>query len=368
MKNIKDSKKRFALGMGIYAAVFILLTLIGLIFFWDFIDNYEKSLPSTALENYNKKLTTEYITNASQALINQVDHTLQSEDACKQVIADSLKNGVTFVKKLKESTDTKFSYNIVSNRQIIGSVVFEKNGDGDNTSSPWEITEEIIDLSHLLNELSFTVPADYTVTVASKTLDSEYVTNDKLPYSIFGELYKLYPTLPYLKVYTVGTILGDAEVSITDGNGQPVTVPEGTDFNTLLPACTEAQTAAIKAKAEEFVTLYSAYTTQRNRDLDGNYYRLCNILEPNELLFDQMKRAKVSIGEMKDNQATITSKEILRIADVGNNRFVCELTYSEKKLDMGKEPWIEPKYHVVLILVQEGNQLLVENMQSNEIK
>ena len=53
----KTAISRFAKGMLIYAAVFLLVAAAGLAVLWDFVEAYESSRPKTAIEAYMQNLT-----------------------------------------------------------------------------------------------------------------------------------------------------------------------------------------------------------------------------------------------------------------------------------------------------------------------
>ena len=85
----------FPLFLVLYAAVFLYFTDKGLTWFWGYMDAYEQTRPHITLNAYEEKLTAEYVANASQALIDQIDHNVQSEESCRQVLLDALKDNIT---------------------------------------------------------------------------------------------------------------------------------------------------------------------------------------------------------------------------------------------------------------------------------
>ena len=105
---IKAEKKKrrwvFPLVLVVYALLFLGGTVFGLNLFWDYMDAYEQSRPHIALHAYEGKLTAEYVANASQILIDQIDRHLQSEESCRQVLLDALSDKITCAKKTREST------------------------------------------------------------------------------------------------------------------------------------------------------------------------------------------------------------------------------------------------------------------------
>ena len=92
-------KHPLLLGMGIYAIVFLAAAALGLRVFWDFIGAYEASRPENTIDAYVSRLEGEEIAEGCAELVAMVDHDLQTEEECRQVILEAVSDGVTYAKK-----------------------------------------------------------------------------------------------------------------------------------------------------------------------------------------------------------------------------------------------------------------------------
>ena len=92
----KKSGWGFVIGMLIYAVLFLGLVAFGLTKLWAYMEAYEASRPYIAIDAYMEQLTEDHICDSSAELIAQIDHNIQSEEACRQVIKDALSEGITY--------------------------------------------------------------------------------------------------------------------------------------------------------------------------------------------------------------------------------------------------------------------------------
>lgn len=325
-----ENKKRFSkfpLGLCIYAGAFLLVTAIGLIFFWNYMSVYEQTRPATALNAYAQQLTAEHIFNASEDVINQVDHSLQSVEQCKETVINALSEGFTFVKKATASTESKHVYMVLCGKQLIGTVTLTQCQKAAYGFTAWEVTSEEFDLSFLLSEpVTVTVPAALQVSVYGNTLSETYITNNSVPYPLLEKFYKDY-SLPYLCTYTAGPFLGAPQINITDSTGKEITLAENTDFSEFLPQCTDAQREDLDAAADSFIRKYVDFVSETNDDTSGNYSRLCALLVPNSDLHKRVHGILDGLLWVSDRHASLDSLDIHKYISLGDNRYLCQLTY-----------------------------------------
>ena len=162
--NKKTRKWIFPLSLLAYALVFLCATAIGLSWFWEFIDAYEMSRPKNTLDAYMQTLTAEYVADRCDDLIATIDHNVQSEEECREVILNSLNGKFSCAKKNKESTEDHYVYALRCGAKVIGTVEMEARGEEVHGFTPWTITAESFDLSYLLTQgTSITVPKEFPV-------------------------------------------------------------------------------------------------------------------------------------------------------------------------------------------------------------
>ena len=161
----KNTGGRFALGMLVYALAFVLFLSIGLRIFWVYIDNYEKSQPSHAIDRYIQSFDSEHIRSLSSGFVSSLDSTLQSEeDAYREI--EGLFSDLHYSKKSAESTEEHLVFAILAGDRYLGSMTLDATGEKGDDS--WQVTGESFDFSDLVSEQSFVVPEEWQVSCSGR--------------------------------------------------------------------------------------------------------------------------------------------------------------------------------------------------------
>lgn len=358
----KKGFKRFFLGLGIYSVVFVVLAALGLTVFWNFIDAYELSRPKNAIAPYVQQLTREQMAAGDEQLIAQIDHNIQSEEACKEFIVNSLPGDITYAQNVTESTDTQLVYMLLSKGKAIGKVTLGMEDTAKFGFAPWKVTGSSFDFSHLLgSNASITVPQDFTVYANGVALDSSYITEDKIPYEDLKSYYADYQP-PYMVTYTVSPILGDIQLTVKDRNGSEITVDENTDPNTFMDNCTEEQCKAAADLLDPFLYSYVAYTSSAggNWNAGNNYYALVKYLAPEGDMASRMYQALDGLSWGRDTGSVIKDIQINHTVNLGGGHILCDVTYTVEAVVYRDNPITVN--NVKVMLVETENGLLVESL------
>ena len=212
----KNAGGRFALGMAIYALAFILFLAIGLRIFWGYIDNFEKSQPSHAIDRYIQSFDSNHIRALSADFVSSLDSTLQSqEDAYREI--ENLFKDLHYSKKGAESTEEHLVYAILAGDRYLGSMTLDATGETGDDS--WRVTSESFDFSDLISEQSFVVPAEWTVSCNGNILGEAYITEKGIRYPSMEDAYDYGFALPTLVRYELGNYIGSPEIRVVDADG-----------------------------------------------------------------------------------------------------------------------------------------------------
>ena len=322
----KKGFKRFFLGLAIYAVVFLALAFWGLTEFWSFIDAYELSRPKNAIAPYVQQLTKEQVASADSQLLSQIDHNIQSEDACKQFILSSLDQDITYAQNVAESSDTQMIYMLLHDGKAIGKVTLTPEAADKYGFTPWKVTGQSFDFSHLLgSEASITVPHDFAVYANGVKLDSSYITQDGIPYEALKRYYSAYQP-PYMVTYTVSQ-----EKNIT---------------NLLTP----------------FLKSYVAFTSNDGgkENTLNNYDDLLQYLVSGGDMAARMKQALDGLGWAKDSGSAITNIQINHMVDLGDGHYLCDVTYTVEA-ELYRDDPITVN-NAKIIMVETRGKLRVESL------
>lgn len=344
----------------LYAGVFAVAVMFGLSKFWDYIAAYEQSRSQNTIDAYMAQLTVSHMQDSAADLIASIDHNIQSEDACRQKIADSLSGGVTCARKLSECSDNQQVYMLLSGGKTIGKVTLTAQEADEFGFAPWEVTAETFDFSFLIGTgTKLTVPHNYPVYVNGTCLSSDYITESGMHFQLIEDFYETY-SLPTMVTYEVAPILGELDVSVTDPQGNSVTQQEALDEVLVLNNCTESEIAELNSLVEGFIDTYVRYTSNADEDLQGNLDRLLTNILPDSALAQRMKDAKHGLRWMGDQHAKILSVTTHHRIHFLDGHYLYDVTYEFETNYRGKvNTTIE---NLKLIITPTESGLKVERM------
>lgn len=362
----KKSKFRFPwflLSMVLYAAAFLTATYFGLKWFWGYMEAFELSQPEHAIENYMTQLSNDDLYAGSAELIAQLDSNLITEAECRAMIDEAVAGGITYARNRKESTSEKNVYMLLSGEQTIGKVVTEPGAADENGFRIWSATEESFDFSFLMGTgSSITVPHHLTVSVNGVILDESYITETGIRYASIEEYYDEFEGLPYMVTYQTPAVWGEQELTVTDAEGNPVTIDENTDMESFLYTCTQEEIDQVQSFATDFIDQYMTFISCSNDVRKQEYKELIDFIVDDTALEDRMYDAMDGLQWVTRQDAELISMTVNSCIPLGQGRYLCDLTYvSETTKYTGRT---QDTTNTKIILVVSGNQLLAESMQS----
>lgn len=369
-KKKQQRKKRslgwFIFGMVLYAAVFLGAVGYGLKYLWIYLEAYENSRPYHAIDAYMEQLTKEYISQCAEDMIAQVDHNLQSEEECMQVVMDAIEGEITYARKASECTDTKQVYVVRCGELVVGSFAIEAGEADQYGFTPWSPTEDRYDLSHLLNEtiITATAPAGYPVYVNGVQLDESYIVREETtPYDVFEEFYDDYDLPSFTVVtYEAGPFMSEFQMEVTDPDGNPYVYDENLDINSLVDNCTEDEIDALDEFINEYIKRYVVFTGSANRSENSNYANLVELMVPTSTLSQRMKDAIDGLHWAQSKGDQIESITVNHYVNIGDNRYLCDVTYIVDTT--GLEGVVQTTNNVKIIIVENDGTFLAEAMTS----
>lgn len=330
-EKVEPKKQRkgwgFVIFMILYAVVFLGAAAWGLDKFWDYMEAYEASRVRNTIEAYMDTVTPEYVAERSGDLIDRIDHHLQSEEACAEVIKQAVSGGISYARKTGECTDTLNVYVLRSGGKVIGRVELEPKGEAVYGFTPWAVKSDSFDLSFLIGSTdSITVPHVLQVYAGDALLNESYITATGLEYEALDGYYDEFE-LPYKVTYEAGPILGETVLTAADAEGNPVQITPETDLNAYVNNCDEATAKELDAFCRKFIGCYTSYLTSRNDNRWYNYYQLEPLLVEGSGLATRVKNALAGLEFGQSQSDKIVSITIHYLTDVGDSRYFCDVTY-----------------------------------------
>ena len=358
----KRGSRRFLVGMIIYAVVFLILTGVGLKFFWDFIEAYEESRPQNTANTYLQKLTVEKMCNAAEPWFSGLDQRIQSEEERIGYIRNSLTGDMNYAKKAGECTETRQVYVLRCGKQVIGQMTMDAVQTDTYGFSRWEVTEEHFDFSYLEGEpVRVTVPETYTVSLNGHVLDESYIAETGIHYPLLEEFYDQYE-LPTLVTYEADHFLGTLSPEILDSTGKSVSMGENTDMDSLLGNCMDDEREELKALTEGFIEKYVQFCGSSNGAITRNYFQMKAYLVPDGDLAQRLLSAFDGLRWAKSNGDRVNSVDIHHYIRLDAQKYLCDATYVVDTY--GFRGLVQTTNNLKVVAVQTENGLRIEAMTS----
>ncbi len=317
----------------VYIGAAVCLCILGMEQFTHYIAAYEVSRPQKPIESYMQQLTPEHIVDMSGDVIGQIDHKIQSEDQCRQILLDAVSGKISYAKKLNESTEDKTVYMLLCGGKTIGKVTTSAQAPDQYGFRIWQVSEESFDLSYLIGQpITVTVPEQCSVIVNGQVLDTGYCVGEPQQYALLKDLYKDYPFLPMMLTYQAGPFLGQPEAQITDPAGQPMVIDESTDFRPFIENCSADKIQALDAFLTDFIGSYVRFTASKNDRYD-RYHEVVAYMQPNSELRSRMLQALDGLSYNRIKRTKILSIDFLYHIEVSSGEYLCDLVY---KVDVDK--------------------------------
>ena len=311
----------------LYALLILAAACFGLRYLWQFAESYEAARPHHAMDSYLESLTPEYLLEESAQLMDGIDPHIQSREDCLEVLRQAVSGGITYAKRTSQCTEEKMVYMLRTGRQVIGTVELIPQGEPRMGYTPWAVSRDSFDFSYLLTDtVSVTVPAEFPVYVNGAVLDSQYITESGIRYSALESFYDMYP-LPTIVCYEAGPCLGTIRLTVTDPDGNPVTIDADTDLNLYLMGCTPEEEAALGAFLEDFLQRYVRFSNSSPQEAWYNFNGLLPCLVKGSPLENRCRQAIAGMAYATSVRYTLRTPQINRCINIGSDRYLCDVTY-----------------------------------------
>lgn len=364
---MNKTKKKFpwlAVGMTLYALIFLAAASFGLSWFWRYIEAYENSRPLTTMKAFMAQLDVSAIPDTATNVYDAVDPYLQSNAESRAYVANTLSGGISYARRLSECTDQQTVYTLQSGGKTIGKVTLTAQETDEFGFTPWVVTDVSYDFSHLLKYIttdSITVPHDYTVYLNGVLLTADYITEDHIEYDLLADFYDDYD-LPYLVTYHSGPVLGESVLTVRDAAGNDVVINEEADRSEYLHNCTESEITGLDEIVNSFISSYVDFSSRKGGDSYTNYNTLCKYMVKNGSLAKRMKEAIAGLSWVTDRNAELTALQINHYVNIGGGRYLCDVAYEVDTRNYSGS--IHVTNHAKLIILETDSGLRVEVMAS----
>ena len=324
-KRRKNSSRRFVLGMLVYALTFVVFLAIGLRIFWGYIDSFEKSQPTHAIDSYIESFDSEHIRSLSSGFVAGLDHRLQSEEQAYAIIEDLFSGRLRYSKNSVESTDDHLVFAILSENRMLGTMALDRSGEGADTV--WKVSNEQFDFSDLISGEEILAPEEWQITCNGMPLGEEFVVETNIRYPSMEEAYEYGFSLPMLVRYEIGNYIGEAAIGATDADGAEAQLQDDPAAYTLSDRCSADVRARMEDFTRRFLPLYIDFMSNTNHNAYDNYARVHPYLLPGSDLESRFYNAIGGQVYSHSKGDYLHDVVVHGVFEIGTDRYLIDVDY-----------------------------------------
>jgi hypothetical protein len=311
-------KSRFWIGLAIYVGIMLLLIAGGLVFFWQYIAEYEISRTDTVVNEYLASSAMDGM--AKQRISFAQAHATEYESAhdIEVALLDTLPDAELTARKVPgDSDEGEQVYTIRAGKTEIGRVTLTPE-DGRFGFKRWVVASSEFNFDGFDHSITVTAPEGTVVTVNGVALtDAQRV--DTFLYPELESYERELPTLPQAVRYEVSGLYGDVQPSFP----ADFTVERDGYSFTAVQSCPADLEAELTQYTADFVSAYIAFTSHAT----GSSGSVQKYMIPGSSLYQRMSGALDGLSWVKLVTGTLDELTIDNFAYYGDI-VTCDASYT----------------------------------------
>ena len=340
-------KHKFLFGVSIYAVILIVLITVGLIWFWGFIDAYEKAMPYNYMEAEFKKFGKDTVNEYFDYENADVDKAFVTREELVEHISGLITDDMEYM-EAKENTDKNPVYEIKSGKEVVAKVLFEEAGEDKYGYTKWKLKG--YDFSMAMpetNSVEIKALADTTVVLDGVKLSADYIVEKDIPAESYDKIVKYTESAPTYVKYKVEKILGEHEVKATDVNGKELTAVMNDSVYEFGWANNDALQTEVQSHVETVNELYAKFFANSGWSL-YNYVLEGSYMEEQLDLSTTYFYPSEYISGME-----MISREFSEFRKYGEDCFSCRVNYQFNVYFSGYYPSLEETKNDMTMIFQK---------------
>ncbi len=269
-KGGKKGMSKFSRFLIIYAAILLVIIIVGAIIFNAFLAKSESMQPIHIIEAITEKFRstdtlTAFLSDYSSVVIRP-----GGIDSDENFLNNIAGKEISFVADNSSTTTTSCAYKIKADNKTISVVNIAQNGKGDFGLDKWGLAS--VDISEGFPDLtacSILVPGGSTVTVNGKELTDDMITSSGIP-EVLANASKIISDAPEFTTYTFKVVKGTTpDVNAVDSSGAALTLTATEDSYVASPnTASQDFIDSVSSRVNDAAYAYATYFIYMTHDLD----------------------------------------------------------------------------------------------------
>ena len=348
----------FARGLLAYILIFALLAAGALAVLTCYLDAYERSRPATAVRAYLRDGAQGSLSYAWGYAIAQLDTRVQTEEEGLAFVRGLLSTAT--YRELLSDTEGQSRFALYDEDGVcFARLTLSQCGEEHWGFTGWEVTEVTTALESYTHSLTLTLPREYRVELDGEELDSRFIAEDRIDYTLLQPCAEYVLPLPQMRRWELGPMLREPEIRVLDARGREVPESEW-DEEHFLSNCTAQEREALSDFAKTYLEAYLPYAGDLQRA--GLYYwsELSHLIVRGGELEERLIQARKGFGFGNTKSLEVLEYDFRLFSRLADDAWLVDLGYTIET--EGLDGVVEEEYQLRLLVREEDGELLTEAM------
>lgn len=315
----KKKKSKFKKILFIYA-VTIFVVIVGIwIFFYSFIDGYEKGM------SYHKiaEIAEDISKNLDSYLVNIKSGSEFEDNSYAINYIKSLITGKEIeYKEAKENTTGNPVYELLADDKVFAKISLKQDGTIKHGFKKWTVSEiDITDYLPVTAAISILVPEGSTVYVNDKEVNDTYITEKDVSIELLSNVEQYLNEIPKLTRYEINGLFETPSVVVKASNGEDMNIAVDGGTYTAVPN----NDSSLEDEFMQYVQDVTYAYARNFANLDKNIF---NYVRPGSDLYENISSATTYFyPDSKISGTEFTSREITDFVKYSEDCLACHVKY-----------------------------------------
>ena len=318
--NRRKSKKRFKLALLIYTFVLTVIIIGVWIFFYSFIDWYEKGMSYNKIAEVAETLDETKVDELFASV--QSPNEFESADYIFSYIKELIKGKNVTYKEAKETTTNIPVYELLVDNKPFAKVTLVQNGTIKHGFKNWEVQSVSVDgYIPETTDITILTREETKVYINGKEVSDSYITEKEIEVAALKNVAQYLEEVPTEDKYEIKGFFEKPEIVVKDSDGNVVDIVENENVY-------EASYTPDSATEEEFKSYVEDVTYAYARNFANLGKNIYNYIRPNSELYAAVESATTYFyPDSKISGTEFTSREITDFVRYSDDCFTCHVNY-----------------------------------------
>ena len=358
MEEKKQRKSRFGLGLLIYCLVFLLLAAAALFVLKLYLQAYEDSRSRNCIDRYLASCAEGELSPDWEKGLDGLDERIQSREDMLAYVREMIRNADC--REIRSKTTDEKCYGLFDADDQCFARLTMRQQEADRWGfRAWEVSGVDCEFGAYAQSYSVTVPSDWRVCLGDTELDSRFIVESDIPYTMLEACRELVPRLPTMVRYELGPTLLEGPLCVLNAGGKEIPEEKQNELY-FLANCSSSVRERLEEFSLRYLNAYLPYAGDLYHNGLGFWGELSGLIVRGGELEERLIGARKGFGFGNTKSIEIIDHTVNVCVDLKDGHYLVDLIYRTETV--GLHGPVQEDNRVRLLIWEEDEELYAEAM------